>query len=157
MQVPAPFTPKNLETLFFPWTHPCSITFQIPFNEARHASTSQRQPTVLGALYFICTHPEVLYGNHNLTGLNVEQQQAVLALDQAVRVKAGPGSGKTRVVIEKVAYLIQNGVLPENILVITFTNKAAKELKERLKKNNTAFADTVRAGTFHSICSSILR
>lgn len=91
--------------------------------------------------------------------LNEEQKQAVYCKNSAVRVKAGPGSGKTRVVTARAAHLIKQGELPSSILVVTFTNKAAAELKERIEGilGKRRGGTRVFAGTFHSICARILR
>ncbi|MBO4380607.1 MAG: UvrD-helicase domain-containing protein, partial [Clostridia bacterium] len=88
--------------------------------------------------------------------LNDEQQKAVLATDGPVLVIAGAGSGKTRVLTARVCHLIEIGVDPYNILAITFTNKAANEMKERIAK--AIGSDTaVWTSTFHSMCAKILR
>jgi DNA helicase-2/ATP-dependent DNA helicase PcrA len=91
--------------------------------------------------------------------LNPQQRKAVTAADGPVLVVAGPGSGKTRVLTQRIAYLIANeGVRPWQILAVTFTNKAAKEMDQRVKSMLTEQAtDGIMLGTFHSICARILR
>lgn len=92
-----------------------------------------------------------------LKELNTEQQKAVLAANGPMIILAGAGSGKTRVLTYKVIYLIQEKKIdPANILMVTFTNKAASEMKERIEK---LCGDEIKPtiGTFHSICSRILR
>lgn len=92
-----------------------------------------------------------------LQGLNEEQQQALLQIDGAVLVTAGAGSGKTRLLTHRIAYLISElQVSPYNILAITFTNKAAKEMKDRVEKMIEG-GDRVWISTFHSMCAKILR
>ena len=93
-----------------------------------------------------------------LDNLNKEQREAVQTVQGPLLVLAGAGSGKTKLLTSRIAYLIQNGVKPRNILAVTFTNKAAKEMKERL--GNILGQDVVKymwVGTFHGICGRILR
>ncbi len=89
--------------------------------------------------------------------LNQRQMQAVLHKEGPLLVLAGAGSGKTTVLIARVARLIETGVRPWNILTITFTNKAADELKNRLVTKLGLEAQDVFASTFHSMCVRILR
>ena len=93
-----------------------------------------------------------------LEGLNDRQKEAVLHTEGPLLIMAGAGSGKTRVVTHKIAYLIEElGVFPGNILAITFTNKAANEMKERVSKLLNTDVESMWIGTFHSICVRILR
>ena len=94
----------------------------------------------------------------DLTQLNKTQQDAVKSADGPVLVFAGAGSGKTRVLTYKISYLInKNIVKPENILAMTFTNKAAGEMKSRVKSLLNDSQLSISIGTFHSICARFLR
>ncbi len=92
-----------------------------------------------------------------LLDLNEIQRKAVTTTDGPVLVVAGPGSGKTRVLTYRIAHIIQKGTKPWEILALTFTNKAAREMKERIAKVVGDKANQVWAGTFHSIFARILR
>lgn len=90
--------------------------------------------------------------------LNPHQLEAVSTQDRYVRIVAGAGSGKTRVLIERINHLINDlGVFPASILAITFTNKAANEMKERLDRMMGSVAASVHISTIHSLCVRILR
>lgn len=92
-----------------------------------------------------------------LEGLNAAQREAVLSTEGFVRVIAGAGSGKTRALTRRFAYLVTElGILPGNLLCVTFTNKAANEMRQRIH-NLTGDEDTGYINTFHGFCVSILQ
>ncbi|HOJ00044.1 MAG TPA: UvrD-helicase domain-containing protein [Anaerolineaceae bacterium] len=96
--------------------------------------------------------------NDIFSDLNPQQKAAVSAPDGQTLVLAGPGSGKTRVLTQRAAFLIlEREVDPFRILAVTFTNKAAREMQERLQRSLGGKADGLWLGTFHSICARILR
>ena len=96
--------------------------------------------------------------NKILVGLNPQQQEAVTKLQGTMLVLAGAGSGKTRVLTNRIAYLVSNGVNPAEILAVTFTNKAASEMKQRLTNMlGEQIVKDLWVGTFHNICGRILR
>ena len=93
----------------------------------------------------------------NLNNLNINQKKAVEHINGPMLVLAGAGSGKTKVLTSRIAYLIENGVSPDNILAITFTNKAAKEMQERVKKIIGTDAYLIQISTFHSLGLKLLK
>ncbi len=92
-----------------------------------------------------------------LEGLNPAQYEAVINYDSNSLIIAGAGSGKTRVLTSRIAYMIKQGVAPHNILALTFTNKAAAEMRERITAIVGGRSRYIRMGTFHSVFSRILR
>lgn len=89
--------------------------------------------------------------------LNDKQYEAVVNTEGPLLILAGAGSGKTRTLIYRVAYLIESGTPPEQILLLTFTNKAAKEMKDRAKEMLDDRCGKITACTYHSFCAKVLR
>lgn len=96
-------------------------------------------------------------GYSYLHELNDVQREAATCIDGPVMVIAGPGSGKTRVLTYRIAHMIHSGINPGQIMALTFTNKASREMKDRIEKVVGSKAQRVWAGTFHSLFARILR
>ena len=94
-----------------------------------------------------------------LHNLNKKQTEAVIHKDGPTLVIAGPGTGKTKVITHRIAYLIrEHGIKPYNILAITFTNKAAEEMRERVNKEiGEPHGSDIKVSTFHAFCVKVLR
>ena len=92
-----------------------------------------------------------------LDTLNQEQRKAATHMDGPLLIIAGAGSGKTTTLVNRIAYMVDNGVLPENILLLTFTNAAADNMKVRASKLSNPECGKVTASTYHSFCADILR
>src|SRR5215212_10233497 len=93
-----------------------------------------------------------------LSALNPEQQEAVLHIDGALLIVAGAGSGKTRVIAHRIAYLISEGLCePDRLLAVTFTNKAAEEMRTRVETLLGVDCRQMWISTFHALCARLLR
>lgn len=95
--------------------------------------------------------------SHVLEGLNASQREAVLTIDRHVLVAAGPGTGKTLTIVRRVAHLISSGVAPADILAVTFTNRAAQEMRERVRAFMGAEGNGLFIGTLHLLGLKVLK
>ena len=108
----------------------------------------------LSSFYYLCA---TMTNEEILKGLNPAQRAAVEAYNYPSLIIAGAGSGKTRVLTTRIAYMLAQGVAPHSILALTFTNKAAREMRERIEKMVGPQSKYICMGTFHSVFSRILR
>src|SRR3954469_14851851 len=93
-----------------------------------------------------------------LSALNPEQQEAVLQTDGPLLILAGAGSGKTRVIAHRIAYLVSEGIVdPDRVLAVTFTNKAAEEMRTRVETLLRVDCKRMWISTFHALCARLLR
>ena len=113
------------------------------------------QPSLFGPITRTLSEPET--NKLRLDDLNPPQREAVTTLDGPILVIAGAGSGKTRTLVHRVAYLIEQGVEPERILLLTFTRKASQEMLHRASQLLDHSCSRVTGGTFHAVASVLLR
>ncbi|MGE5550798.1 MAG: UvrD-helicase domain-containing protein [Bacteroidota bacterium] len=133
--------------------------FVVPPADLRHARPQEAETRQAGfemAASSIAESPADWTASDPIRGLDDEQRQAVTAGDGPVVVLAGPGAGKTRTLIQRIALLLRNGVVPESITAITFTHRAADELRQRLTGAAGQDARRVWVGTFHRFCLELL-
>lgn len=97
------------------------------------------------------------YNLQEESGLNPSQQRAATSQSAAIAVIAGPGCGKTRTLVHRIAWLLERGIPPQNITAVTFTNKAGRELRQRLSNITGIVADSLHIGTFHSLSLDIAK
>ena len=133
-----------------------TMAAKTPKTTARSEATLATQMCFRNLLLILERMIELTRMSSILADLNKFQQEAVIYEGGPLLVLAGAGSGKTKVLTHRVAYFIEKGLCsPEDILLLTFTNKAAKEMKERVEKLTGVIPGF--AGTFHSFCAKILR
>ena len=106
---------------------------------------------------YFCRKDSEMTHSDILQGLNEAQRAAVASFEHPSLIIAGAGSGKTRVLTTRIAYMLANGVKPSSILALTFTNKAAREMRERIERLVGPKARYIRMGTFHSVFARLLR
>ncbi|RIK44269.1 MAG: AAA family ATPase [Chloroflexi bacterium] len=144
-----------------PWAQTDLFALKQPVAESDNKSYSLPQEPTPNRIRENPPHPRSIPFTPSalLAGLNTEQQAAVRCIDSPLLIVAGPGTGKTRTLTHRIAYLMtEHGVAPEMILAITFTNKAAEEMVQRLTTLlGSALADRLTVQTFHAFAAGLLR